>query len=229
MKLRERLDNSDLLAAILSAVLAVYLRLCFATTRWQRQGLDDLALDLRDGPIILVLWHSRLMFGPSAWPRPLADLYTLRESSPAGRLSSETQSRLGMKPVMMTQIASNFAASRQILRLIRGGNSLGMTADGPLGPARKAKQAPLEWARATGRPVYLFAWSARRSFRLKTWDRMMIPLPFTRGVYGYRRWPVAVARKLDQSDYLRLRADLSAALDQQMHEIDRAAGVAPGP
>jgi len=229
MKLRERLESSDRLAAVLSAILAGYLRFCFATTRWQKHGLDDLAHDLEDGPIILVLWHSRLMIWPSAWPKKLANLYTLRESSPAGRLSSATQTRLGMRPVMMTEITSNFAASRLILRVIRGGDSLGMTADGPLGPAREVKQAPVEWARATGRPVYLFVWSARRSVRLKTWDRMMIPLPFTRGVYGYRRWPVEVARNLDSTTYDRLRGDLAAALDGQMHDIDRAAGVAPGP
>lgn len=225
MKFKTRLEKSDLLAAILSSALAWYLRLCFATIRWHTQGQADLARDLKDGPIILVLWHCRLLIGPSAWPSNLAQLFTLRDPSPAGRLSGETQARLGMKPVNMQANTSNFAASKRILRMIRDGGSLGMTADGPQGPARDAKQAPLEWARASQRPVYLFAWSARRTIRLRTWDRMMIPVPFGRGVYIHRRWPVAVARKLNQDGYSELRAELSAALDQVSGDADEMAGV----
>ncbi len=227
MNLRRKLENSDLLAAALSSLLAGYLRLCFATTRWDRSGVDGLIQDLRDGPVILVLWHGRLMIGPSSWPTEVADLYTLRDPSPAGRLSSETQTRLGMRPVKMHPKASNMTASRRVLRLIRDGNSLALTADGPEGPAREAKQAAVEWARATGRPVYLFAWSAKRALRLKTWDRLMIPLPFTHGAYGYRRWQAKIPKRPNPEDYKNLRRDLSDALDDIARDMDRRVGVAP--
>ncbi len=223
MSLRKRLENSDTLAAALAWLLAGYLRLCFRTIRWQKSGLEELASALREGPIILVLWHQRLMIGPSAWPQDLAELYTLRDPSPAGRLSSHTQTRLGMRPVMMHANASNLAASRKILRLIREGHSLGLTADGPEGPAREAKQAAVEWARATGRPVFVFAWSARHTIRLKTWDRLMIPLPFSRGAYGYRRWEEPIGRRLSPQAYADLRQKLSASLDEIARQMDTAA------
>ncbi len=224
MSIRTRLENSDTLAAVLSWLLAGWLRLCFATTRWQRLGIEALAEDIENGPVVQVLWHQRLMIGPSAWPAELGDLYTLRDPSPAGRLSSETQTRLGMKPVMMRDGASNIAASRRVLKVVRDGHSLAMTADGPQGPARKAKLAPLEWARVSGRPVHLFAWSARRVWRLGTWDGLMIPLPFTRGVYGYRRWPVEVPRRMDEAGRAALQDALSEALDDWTAELDRRAG-----
>ncbi len=227
MNLGKSIRNSKTLLGFLSWILATYLRFCFATTRWRRVGLDDLADDLKDGPIILVLWHSQLLFGPSAWPNNLSRLFTLRDPSHAGRLSSATQTRLGMEPIMMQDKASNFSASRKILQVIRDGHSLGMTADGPLGPARDAKQAPLEWARASGRPVYLFSWSARRTMRLDTWDKMMIPLPFTRGTYGYRRWNRDVPRKIDAQGYTRIRGELSDSLDNFMFELGENIGVAP--
>ena len=226
MNFRRRLENSDILAALLSSVLANYLRLCFATTRWKTHGLDDLAADLRDGPIVLVLWHSRLLFGPSAWPRRLSRVFTLRDPSPAGRLSSETQTRLGMEPVNMQPNASNFAASRRILSVIRDGHSLGMTADGPLGPAQMAKRAPVEWARATGRPVYVFAWSARRSIHLKTWDRLVLPLPFTRGSYGFQRWKTVVPHKVAPEHYQQLQNGLTDVLNQITTDMDQDAGAA---
>lgn len=224
MKLRKRLENSDTLAAVLSWGLAGYLRICFATTRWENVEVGGLEEDLKNGPIILVLWHGRLLFGPSAWPIELSPLFTLRDPSPAGRLSSDTQTRLGMQPIMMHANASNFTASKKILQHIRKGNSLAMTADGPMGPNQNAKQAPIEWARATGCPVYLFAWSARRNKRLGTWDKMMMPVPFTRGAYIYRKWETDVPRKIDAAGYTALRRKLSDDLDRVVAEADALAG-----
>ena len=227
MTLRNRIDNSALLAGVMSWFLAGYVRFCFRTTRWQVEGLDELAAALKDGPVIYVLWHSRVMYGPSAWPADLGQLFTLMDPSPIGRVAARTQARLGMEPISMNSNSSNFAASRQILKTIRAGHSVGIAADGPEGPNRDAKQASIEWARATGRPVFLFSWRAEKGRRLKTWDRMILPRPFTRGVYGFRKWDVEVPRKLDDSGYRELRADLSENLDRLAADIDISAGVQP--
>lgn len=224
MSFRKRLENSNLLAAVLSSTLAGYLRLCFATTRWQPRGVDQLLSDLDKGPVIVILWHCRLMIAPLAWPRRTRGIFTLRDPSPAGRLSAETQRRLGLAPIKMHPAESNFAASRRVLKKIHQGHSLGLTADGPLGPTRKAKQAPLEWARASGRPVYLFSWSARRTVQLNTWDGLVLPLPFTRGLYEFRRWDTFVPRKLTTEDYPPLQDDLSDALDQVARDLDQQTG-----
>ena len=162
MGIRRRIEQWDWPPRLLSRLVAGWLRLCFATSRWERTGLDDLAEDLQAGPVLVVLWHQRLMIGPLAWPLEQGDIYTLRDPSPAGRLSSETQTRLGLKPVMMRETGGNIAASRRVLKVLRAGHSLALTADGPRGPARQAKAAPVEWVRVSGRPVHLFAWSARR-------------------------------------------------------------------
>ena len=224
MSIRRRIEQWDWPPRLLSRLLAGWLRLCFATTRWERPGLDDLTEDLAQGPVLVVLWHQRLMIGPLAWPLEQADIHTLRDPSPAGRLSSETQTRLGLKPVMMREGGGNIAASRRVLKLLRAGQSLALTADGPRGPARQAKEAPVEWARVSGRPVYLFSWSARRFWKLGSWDGLMIPLPFTRGVYGYRRWPVEMPRRLDEAGRQEMQAALSRALDEWTAETDRRAG-----
>ncbi len=225
MSLRRRLENSDILVAVFARLLAAYVWFCFRTTRWRIDGLEDMAAELRDGPVIYVLWHSRVVYGPSAWPQHLARLYTLMDPSPIGRVASRTQAILGMQPISMRAHASNFAASRKILGVIRNGDSVGIAADGPKGPDRDAKQATLEWARATGRPVYLFAWSAKRGMRLKTWDRLIVPLPFTKGAYVFRRWQTDVPRKMDAAGYDNLRADLSTHLDMVTADADRLAGV----
>ncbi len=227
MKLRTRLENSDTLAAILSWILAGYLRFCFATTRWRVEGLEDLSKALQDGSVIYVLWHSKTMYGPLAWPYDLARLFALHDPSPIGRIGSRTQARLGMVPVAMQANSSNFAASRQVLKTIRAGHSIGIAADGPKGPARDAKKSTIEWARASGRPVFLFSWQSSRTLQLNTWDKMVLPMPFAKGVYGFCKWDTAVPRKLDDAGYRALTRSLSAALDQITTDIDRSAGVVP--
>jgi lysophospholipid acyltransferase (LPLAT)-like uncharacterized protein len=228
MTFRKRLENSKLLERGLSWLLAGYLRFCLATTRWQSEGLDELRAALGQGPIILVLWHSRLLFGPVHWPRETAALSTLRDPSPAGRLSAATQTRFGMDPFEMHDQKSNRAASRAILRRFGQGISLGLTADGPLGPARQMKSAPVEWARATGHPVFFYAFSVARHRRLSTWDAMMIPLPFTKGAFVYRRWNGAVERRADSAQIAQSQLELERALDAVQGDADAMVGLQPG-
>ncbi len=227
MSLRKRLEQSRLLEAALSALLAGYLRLCYRTSRWQGLGLDQLLSDLKQGPVIIAGWHGRLMIAPLVLPRLPADIRSLRDPSPAGRLSAATQARFGMHAIEMPERASDIAAMRNVLRAIRQGASLGLTADGPAGPARKTKPAIIEWARASGAPVWMLGWSSRRAIRLGSWDRLMIPLPFSRGIYGFRRWPHKMPRRPDASAKAALQQDFTEALDAWTDELDRMAGRPP--
>lgn len=225
MTFRKRLENSDTLAALLSWIMATYTRFCFSTTKWQIEGLDTLKADLAAGPVILVVWHQRLMFGPSAWPSELAEVWTLLDPSPAGRLAAATQARLGMRPIKMRENATNFAAARTVLKTVRSGKSLGIAADGPRGPNRVVRQAPVEWARALGCPVYFFAWSATRQSRLSSWDRLLMPKPFTKGAYVFQRWDETVPGKLDAAGYQNYREKMADALNRVTDRADTKAGV----
>ncbi|MFV2003261.1 MAG: lysophospholipid acyltransferase family protein [Paracoccaceae bacterium] len=229
MSLRKKIETSQAPTEFLARIFAGYLRLCLRTVRWKVIGEQDLHEDLRAGPVIMVTWHARLMLAPPCWPHDKAVVSTLRDPSPAGNLSAATQSRLGVRTILMSATQSNFAASRRILKNLRAGNSLGLTLDGPRGPARVAKQAAIEWARASGCPVYLFAWSGRPAIRLKTWDRTMLPLPFARGTYAFRRWNIDIPRKLNEADYARLRHELGAQLDALTREVDTLTGAPPDP
>ena len=227
MSLRKRLEKSETLAAAIAWPLAAYLRLVFRTGRWQAEGLDELRAELARGPVIVVFWHGRLMMSGPAWPlRPARSVLPVAPS-PAGLLSAKTQGHFGSTPVVIDPRRAGMANIRAVLGAVREGNSLGLTADGPKGPARKAKSAPVEWAQATGRPVFLFSWSSPAVMRLNTWDRLMIPRPFSRGVYGYRKWKDALPRKLNPAERDRLQQELAEALDSFDREMDNRAGLPP--
>ena len=215
--LRKRLEHSRLLASVLARIVGSYLRLCDATTKWQIVGLDDLKTDLADGPVLLVMWHERSLMGPVHWPVKTGQLSSLYDKSAIGRVSGAMQRQFGLQPMEMSHKASNVTASRQILHRVRDGVSIGMTGDGPLGPALQLKDAPLDWARAMQRPVYGYAFATKRHRRLKAWDKMMMPLPFTSGVIVFSKWPETPERKAPNDS---LRDPMRQHLDNTMQTAD---------
>ena len=224
MSIRKRIEKSERLAAVLSGLLAGYLRFVRRTGKWAGSGIDDLLAELENGPVIIVCWHQRLILAPLVWPADPPNAVVPRDPSPAGMLSAHTQARLGTEPVVMNPKNSALANMRLVLKRVRAGKSLGLTADGPNGPARQARQAVIDWARATGCPVYLFAWSGRRTIRLGSWDRLMIPLPFSRCVYGYRRWDRDIPKRATEDEAAAIRSELSAELDRLTEEMDARTG-----
>jgi len=219
--LRYRIEHSRLLARILARLVGSYLRLCQITTRWTIVGLDDLRADLNNGPVLVVMWHERSLMGPLHWPKADGPLSTLYASSPIGRVSGAMQRQIGLRPMEMADGQSNVAAARIILRRVRDGVSIGMTGDGPLGPALHMKDAPLDWARASGRPVHAYGFAAKRHRRLGSWDRMLMPLPFTSGAIVFRRWQEQPPRKADPEKLAALRDSFGALLSDTMAEADR--------
>jgi hypothetical protein len=207
-----------------SWLLASYIRLCQSTGRWQVTGLEELENELENGPVILVLWHNRIILSGQHWPRQSGQIKPIHDTAPAGRLAGATMAQFGLDPIAMSSKKSNVVLSRTVLREMKQGVSVGLAADGPLGPAQVAKPAAIGWARATGRPVFLYAWSANRAKKLKTWDNLLLPLPFSRGEFSFQRWDMEVPRKLDAQTYDALCADLGKQLDAVAIATDTRAG-----
>ena len=218
--LRRRLEHSTLLARILAWIAGRYLLLCQYTTRWTVEGLEDLSADLAEGPVLLVLWHERSVIGALHWPVAAGQLSSLYASSPIGRVSGALQRQFGLRPMEMAEGQSNLAASRVILRRVREGVSIGLTGDGPLGPALQVKDAPLDWARAMDCPVWGYAFATARHRRLKAWDRMILPLPFTRGAVVFRKWEQVAPRKATADQIEELRIDMAALLNAVAQRAD---------
>lgn len=220
--LRRRIEQSEIPVRILGALATGYLRLCLRTTQWTFEGLDALAADTQTGPVLFAMWHERSLFGPAHWPDDLGELSTLYASSAIGRVGGDMHRRFGRRPMRMSEKQNNAKASREVLKRMKEGISIGMTTDGPQGPARVVNDATLGWAAAMGRPVYCFAFAVKRHKRLKTWDKMMFPLPFTRGHVVFHKWDGQVVRKADANALEQARQSLGAALDQSCAKADQA-------
>ncbi|SDF47664.1 lysophospholipid acyltransferase family protein [Limimaricola pyoseonensis] len=229
MSLRKRLARSPALIGTMGGLAHGYLGHCQRRTRWERRGDADLRAALAEGPVLLILRHSRLMLGPFHWPRDTADLSSLHDTSPIARIAGDTHRRSGLTPVAMSPRLSNLAMSRLVMDRLRAGASIGITADGPLGPAGRVNDPPIDWARSIGRPVFFYAYSVERQARAKSWDRLLLPRPGGRGAVVFRRWEGTVPRRLDTQAREAARASLQAGLDAATAEADAMLGLPPGP
>ncbi|MCG2830590.1 MAG: hypothetical protein L6302_06025, partial [Desulfobacteraceae bacterium] len=91
--------------------------------------------------------------------------------------------------------------------------------DGPQGPRFKVKLGIIILARETGYPILPFSYSAKKMKVFSSWDRFILPYPFTKclGIYGN---PLFVPKDADKDDLMRYRNLLEKELNRLTLEAD---------
>lgn len=196
-----------------------------AGTQWERRGDAALAAHrAAGGTVIIATWHGRLAMSPFLWDPDWGPVLSLTSAARPGRIVARVHAAFGIQSLPMHDRKPNRAISMQAARLVRQGHALAFACDGPLGPARRMPLAPLDWARLTGAPIWLWSYSVQRYTRLPMWDRMILPRPGGRGVMLFRAWDGAVPKRAGPDELETLRARLEADLDALTLEADRAMG-----
>ena len=225
VSLRRKIADSAWFNRGIEGILAAYIRFAYRTSSWTRDGFEPMDAALRAGePVIVALWHQRLMMSPYLFDVSLGPICTLTSGARAGRMAGQIQARFGFGTIAMSSHKRHVALSREVLTRMREGYSIGIATDGPSGPARVASTVPLVWARASGKRIFTVAFSARRVIELPTWDRMWLPTPWTRGALVCREWTGTVPRKASEAETEALRQDLESALNAVTDAADQAAG-----
>ncbi len=225
VSLRKKIVDSACFNRAIEATMAGWIRMAYCTSRWERIGFEPMDAALRAGePVIVALWHQRLMMSPYLFDASLGKICTLTSAARAGRLAGQVQALFGFDTIAMSSHKRQVALSREVLGRIRDGWSIGIATDGPRGPAQLASTVPLVWARTSGCRIFVVAFSANRVLEVPTWDRMWLPAPFSKGVLACREWPETVPRKSTDAETEDLRGKLETALNEVTDEADRAAG-----
>ncbi|MEO8604321.1 MAG: lysophospholipid acyltransferase family protein [bacterium] len=128
--------------------------------------------------VILAFWHNRLLLLPVIGEGvPMCIMVSHhRDGEVATRLLSAWR-------IATVRGSASRGAVGGFLRLVdayRGGRNLVVLPDGPRGPRYVAKPGVVHLAKATGAAIFPIAYSASRDWRLKSWDRLIVPRPFSR-------------------------------------------------
>jgi len=212
-------------------LLGRYLALVYATTRWRLIGEEHMApLAVSGSSVVHCFWHERLPLMPMMWrfaKQRVPELagrraHVLVSQHQDGRLIGDVIAQFDLAVVHGSSSRGGAAGMLAMLRLLRAGDVVAITPDGPRGPRRVAAPGTAALAAAAGMPVVPGAAATTRHVRLKSWDRMMLPLPFGRGVVVVGA-PVHVARDDVEAGQAAVEAALSACCDA----ADAALGIAP--
>ena len=83
--------------------------------------------------------------------------------------------------------------------VIESGRPAIFTADGPRGPIYHTKMGPIKLAQITGAPIGAFHLEPERAWTMHSWDRFLVPKPFTRIVVSWARWTACSRRSLPRA------------------------------
>ncbi len=132
---------------------------------------------------VYTTWHCHLLF-PLFYARQLAGqmppLVLMASPSRDGEFIAAMARGWGFAICSGSARKGGVQALRQMADYYRRGYSCGLIADGSRGPARVAQDGPLYLARITGAPLIPMAVAASRQKTFQTWDRFVLPLPFSR-------------------------------------------------
>lgn len=188
----KRLLRRPAMHALLAAMLRRYLAFALRTTRWTLHGAEHVAPQVAGAPAIAAFWHERLPLMPALWHRVQAGgtsaaTYVLVSRHADGRFIGALMRGFGVQVVHGStarngQDRGGAAGMRQMLERLSAGGNIVITPDGPRGPRRQAAPGVAQLAALSG--VAVLPCSAQTSARrvLRSWDRMVLPLPFGRGV-----------------------------------------------
>jgi lysophospholipid acyltransferase (LPLAT)-like uncharacterized protein len=201
--------GSAILRAALAGALVVVYRLLSAT--WRYRFVDRELFDgtLEAGPAVFAFWHGEQLavFGPHGHK----DIDGMASRSQDGDLLARCISRLGYGVIRGSTSRGGASAIRAAVRGVARGRSPALAVDGPRGPWHVPQVGALRIAAETGSPLLFVVAHAHRAVRVRSWDRLVIPLPFSRVTVGYGRMSVTSAARDDlENARLLLRSEMEA-------------------
>jgi lysophospholipid acyltransferase (LPLAT)-like uncharacterized protein len=131
--------------------------------------------------LIGVFWHGRLLLPIFTYTGK--GFHVLISSHGDGDIIGNVMKRFGQRLVRGSSSKGGKEALREMVKLARGNHDLVITPDGPRGPAEVLKPGVANLSCLSGKGVIPMAWSCSRMKRFSSWDRFMLPYPFSRGVF----------------------------------------------
>lgn len=129
-------------------------------------------------PGIYVFWH-RCVF-PAGYRYRNLNVAVMTSRSFDGEYIARIIEKLGFRAVRGSSARGGAAALLAMHSELEAGRIVAFTIDGPRGPRYVAKPGPVLLARNTQIPLTAFYLAAERAWVLNSWDRFVIPKPFSR-------------------------------------------------
>jgi lysophospholipid acyltransferase (LPLAT)-like uncharacterized protein len=178
-------------------------------------------LKARRVPILFASWHGRMFLPLNAHRHE--SIVTMASKSRDGHIITRWLENNGYLVTRGSTTRGGSEALRRMVRYVRAGRHVALSVDGPRGPAGVVQAGIIRLARLTKAWILPVSSSSSSPLFLPSWDRYLLPKPFSRNVVAYGE-PFAVPNDMSDNDAL---AKVRAALDHVTVAADGNAGIRP--
>jgi len=202
-------------------VLAVVPRLVWAlfsvvglTWRFEaiaEEGVTPLLFGAGAGARIFCFWHQCVLPCTVYFRRTHATI--LISQSFDGELITRVLGLFGFRAVRGSSSRGAREGLLGLKQVIEDGDPAIFTADGPRGPIYRTKMGPIKLAQLTGADIGAFHLEPEHAWTMRSWDRFLVPKPFTRIVVSWAQW-THVAADLPEEEFEGRREELNAAIER---------------
>lgn len=133
--------------------------------------------------VLYAFWHEGLLVATYAFRRQ--GIRVLVSQHRDGEMIARAIERMGYGTVRGSSTRGGTRALFRMAAAGAAGDDLGVTVDGPRGPRLQVKPGTLFIAGRSGLPIVPFAVALRKPWELSSWDRFMVPRPFSRAAIAF--------------------------------------------
>ncbi|MEO0508312.1 MAG: lysophospholipid acyltransferase family protein [Verrucomicrobiota bacterium] len=169
--------HQSLVLSLLAALIGLWSR----TLRFRWGPEVQAVIEAPPSNSVVILWHNRLFAAPEFFRRNFAQrrLATLISASSDGAWLAAFMEKLGMLPIRGSHYKRGAQSVRDMLVAHKQGHDIVVTPDGSRGPMYDLKPGAVAVALKTGAPFVMFSLNFSKAWRLKSWDRFYLPVPFS--------------------------------------------------
>jgi lysophospholipid acyltransferase (LPLAT)-like uncharacterized protein len=181
---KRTLFNNRLLATLAGVLLNAYGELFRRTSRIRFQvhpGVEQLVRE-QGAAVIFALWHRHAFFVPLLRGVQRQPITVLLSAHRDAQIVAVAVRLRGLKVVAGSSTRGGLKAYLHLRRVLDQRESVCITPDGPKGPAEQVKAGVIHLAQLSGCAIVPVAVACSRVHRLRSWDRSVLPLPFSRVV-----------------------------------------------
>ena len=209
-------------ASLIGAIAAPTISALCRTITWKVEGIHHFDDIIRSGRVpIFAVWHGRIL--PAIWVFRNRGVVVMASENFDGQWIARIIERLGNRTVAGSTSHGGARALIVMKHEVEQGHPAALALDGPRGPARIAQPGAVWLAGATGNPLLPLHSEASRSWTTNSWDRTMVPKPFSTVALEIR--PPIMVTGTEQEHLDRGQAALSESLGQA--EADALAALGP--
>ena len=144
-----------------------------------------------------------------------------------GRIIAGLLQRFGIGTIGGSSNENASGGALGLMHTIKREASIAIIPDGPRGPRMHMNKSPIYFAQKTGKPIVCGAYSIKNSKIIeKSWDKMMVPFPFSEGVCLISD-PLFIPADASEEELEKYRIQLEDILNQTTFECDNLTGRQP--